>query len=146
MLSGICIDRVTKMGYSVTSEVHPVSFTISADDPRTIHAIELAADAGQWIVCRMPSGEDAFGVPSQSEPGRYYLVTTTSCECEDFRRNGLSPERLGRAGEHRPCKHMLAVRLHSELMRAERAHVPHRRRQGLAQANSAARRGHLRLI
>lgn len=123
-----------------------MSFTISADDPRTIHAIELAAEAGQWIVCRMPSGEDAYGVPSQTDPERYYLVTTSSCECADFRRNGLSPERRGTHGEHRPCKHILAVRLHSELMRAERRHIPHRRRQRLADANAAARRGHLRLV
>ncbi|GAC1314947.1 MAG: hypothetical protein NVSMB2_05310 [Chloroflexota bacterium] len=123
-----------------------MSFTISADDPRTIHAIELAAGAGQWIVCRMPSGEDAYGMPSQSDPERYYLVTASNCDCADFRRNGLSPERLGTAGEHRPCKHILAVRLHSELMRAERRHVPHRKRHRNADAHDAASRGHLRLL
>jgi hypothetical protein len=108
-----------------------VSITINADDPRTIHAIELAADAGQWLTCRTQFGDEAYGIPSQSQPGRYYLVTGTTCDCPDFRRHGLSPARLGQAGEHRPCKHILAVRLHRELVKAMQAPM---------------RRGHLTVV
>jgi SWIM zinc finger len=114
-----------------------VSVTISADDPRTIRAVELAADAGQWLRCRSHDGEVAYGVPSQADPGRYYLVTHSSCDCPDFRRNGLSPARLGAAGEHRPCKHVLAVRLYSELVEAQAQ---------LSRPGYPRRRGHLTLL
>jgi hypothetical protein len=115
-----------------------VSITFNAEDPRTVRAIELAANAGQWLACRDRDGQVLFGVPSQHHAGRYYLVSETSCDCPDFRRHGLSPARLGMAGTHQPCKHILAVRLHDELIRA----LDH------AQARSARepRRDHLRLV
>jgi hypothetical protein len=116
-----------------------VSITINADDPRTIRALELAADAGQWLLCHNHAGVEAFGVPSQCDTGRYYLVTGSSCDCPDFRRNGLSPARLGAAGEHRPCKHILAVRLHTELVRA----LQH---QSAQPAAPPRRRRHLTLL
>jgi hypothetical protein len=112
-----------------------VAITISADDPRSIRAIELAADAGQWLRCRTRDGQTMWGLPSNTDPDRYYLVTSATCECSDFRRNGLSRARLGVAGEHRACKHILAVRLHTELVRAVRGPESH-----------AARRGHLRVL
>lgn len=105
--------------------------TISAEDPRTIKAISIAAGAGQWLKCHMRDGQKAFGVPSQCQPGRYYLVTGSSCDCPDFRRNGLSGTRLGHAGEHRACKHVLAVRLHCELVKAQQSH-PTAQRRGLS--------------
>jgi hypothetical protein len=116
-----------------------VSITINADDPRTIRALEIAADAGQWLLCRTPAGDEAFGVPSQCDAGRYYLVTGSSCDCPDFRRNGLSPARRGAAGEHRPCKHILAVRLHTELVRALQRETQHA-------TATLRRRRHLRLL
>lgn len=100
--------------------------TISADDPRSIHAIELAADAGQWRRWRGPDGLQVFGVPSQSQPGRYYVVTANSCDCPDF-------ARAAESGQPHACKHVLAVRLHAELVKAQQD-VP------------AARRKHLRLV
>ena len=112
-----------------------MSFTIDAKDSRSIKAIQLAGDAGQWIKCVDTStGATFYGVPSQRTPGRYYRVTLTSCDCEDFLRHGLSELRIGMAGEHGLCKHVRAVRLHHELVEA----VGDRSRGG--------RRRHLHLI
>jgi hypothetical protein len=96
-----------------------MSVTISADDPRTIRALEIAAEADQWLSCRTESGEQAYRIPSQSDPERSYLVTASSCECPDFQRGGLGPMKPEDAVEPRPCKHILAVRLFNELVRAQ---------------------------
>jgi hypothetical protein len=103
-----------------------VGVTISADDPRSIRAIELAADAAQWRRWRTSDGLEAFGIPSQSQPGRSYVVTANSCDCLDF-------ARAAESGLPHACKHVLAVRLHAELVKAQRL-AP------------AGRRGHLRLV
>ena len=105
-----------------------MSYTINADDPRTIKAVELAADAQFWLTGCTPEGEDIYGVPSQSEPGRYYIVTGSSCDCPDFQHQQPQPV------EQRQCKHLLAVRLYDELVRAQQrlpAAVPLRRRRHL---------------
>jgi SWIM zinc finger len=104
-----------------------VGITISADDPRSIRAIELAADAAHWRRWRTPEGLEAFGIPSQSRRDRSYVVTATTCNCADFLRAVES-------GEPRPCKHVLAVRLYLELVRAQQHSPP------------AVRRSHLRLV
>jgi len=52
-----------------------VSITISADDPRSIKAIEIAAGAGQWLKCRLADGRKAYGIPSQRQAGVYHLTT-----------------------------------------------------------------------
>lgn len=91
--------------------------TISADDPRTIRAIEIAAQARNWLRCRTGSGVEAFRVPSQSQPGLYYFVTAAGCTCPDFRNSQLA---LLHSDEDPACKHVLAVRLHCELVRAQR--------------------------
>jgi hypothetical protein len=99
-----------------------VTVTINADDPRTIKALELAAEADHWLKGHNADGDEVFGVPSQSEPGRYYIVTRTTCDCPDFRRDGLAeirPAQSQEQTEHRACKHILAVRLHCELVRAQ---------------------------
>src|SRR6266851_1561989 len=85
-----------------------MTFTISSADPRSIKAIEIAAGAGQWLKCRAADGRKAYGVPSQCTAGRYYLVDCQSCTCQDARRH------IGEA-----CKHVLAVRLHCELTKAQ---------------------------
>jgi hypothetical protein len=109
-----------------------VSITINADDPRTIRAIELAAEADLWLKGRNRAGEDVFAVPSQSERDRYYIVTRSSCDCPDFRRTDLqSMQPGGPTAEQRACKHVLAVRLHSELVRAQQHQAPQRRREHL---------------
>jgi hypothetical protein len=33
-----------------------MTITISAEDPRSIRALEIAAEAGQWIKCRTRDG------------------------------------------------------------------------------------------
>ena len=104
-----------------------MTVTINAGDPRTIKALELAAEADYWLKGQNANGDEVFAVPSQSEPGHYYIVTPTSCDCPDFRRNGLLEARPGQAekqAEFRACKHILAVRLYRELVRAQ--HRPSR--------------------
>ena len=103
-----------------------MTITISAEDPRTIKALEIAADAAHWIKCRTRDGRKLYAVPSQSKPGVYHLTDAQSCDCQDFKRHGLSGARLGHAGEHRACKHVLAVRLHCELVRAQQAQLKRR--------------------
>jgi hypothetical protein len=113
-----------------------LGITISADDPRTIRALEIAADANEWLVYHQADGHEAYGVPSQSEPGRHYLVTTSSCDCPDFR-TGLPATPANDRDEQRACKHMLAVRLYRELVRAQQL------RPRSARPRS---RAHLRLV
>jgi hypothetical protein len=97
-----------------------VTVTISADDPRTIRAIELAAEADYWLKGRNPDGVDVYGVPSQTDSRRYYIVTAASCDCPDFAR-----------AEHPACKHMLAVQLYRELVKAQQQprHAQQRRQR-----------------
>jgi hypothetical protein len=98
-----------------------MTITISADDPRSIKALEIAAGASQWLKVRTVDGEVAFGIPSQCarNAGRYYVVTAARCDCEDFKRNGLTRARIGETGMHGDCKHIKAVQLHDELVRAQ---------------------------
>ncbi len=109
-----------------------MTITISAEDQRSIKAVEIAAGAGQWLKCRTADGEVAFGIPSQCKQanGRFYIVDGQRCDCEDFKRNGLTPERRGEEGYHGPCKHILAVRLYCELETAMRMRKQPRRRRG----------------
>jgi hypothetical protein len=112
-----------------------MTFTISADDPRTIRAIEIAADADHWLRYSDGAGNEAYRVPSQGDPGRFYLVTPSTCDCADFRRNELPAVQDG-ATELRACKHILAVRLYRELLRAQANHA----------RSTTRRRGHLSLV
>ena len=74
-------------------------------DPRADRA---RFTASQWLKCHTVAGK-RYGVPSQSQPGRYYLTDARTCDCPDAQRRGL------------PCKHVLAVRLHVAHVRAEHA-------------------------
>ena len=85
--------------------------TATVIDPRTQRAIEIASDAGQFARCRTAHGEVLWGIPSQQRPDVRYLVTETSCDCEDMRRNGLRPNRIGFHGDHFLCKHIRALRI-----------------------------------
>ena len=99
-----------------------MTITINSDDPRSIKAVEIAADAGQWLKCRTSDGRKAFGIRSSRDENHVYLATLISCTCPDAQRHqGLV------------CKHQLAVRLHCELVRAQ-------------QGQPTARRPHLRLL
>jgi hypothetical protein len=86
-----------------------MTITISSDDPRSIKAIEIASGAGHWLKCRARTdGRKVYAVPSQSAPNVYHLVDQHSCTCQDAQRH------VGQA-----CKHVLAVRLYCELLKAQ---------------------------
>jgi hypothetical protein len=76
-------------------------------DPRGPKAVALAADAGQWLKCRTNDGRKAYGIRSSANSDQVYFVTRTSCSCYDARRHD--------------CKHMLAVRLHCDLVAEQQA-------------------------
>lgn len=80
--------------------------TVPVTDKRGPKAVALAADAGQWLHCRTTDGRKAYGIRSSVDGNIVYLVTRTSCSCYDAQRH--------------ECKHILAVRLHCELV-AEQA-------------------------
>ena len=80
---------------------------IDTENNRTAKALQIAADAGQWIKVRSKDGQPlAFGVPSQRNPSHYYMVTARSCQCVDFKHRG------------QPCKHVQAVAIYVALRRA----------------------------
>lgn len=108
-----------------------MTVTIDAEDPRSIKALQIAAGASQWLKVRTVDGEVAFGIPSQCErkAGRYYVVTAEQCDCEDFKREGLRRGRIGEAGFHGPCKHVRAVQLYDELVRAQQSQPKRRQLQ-----------------
>src|SRR5713226_6764993 len=98
--------------------------TIDTQDTRTAKALQIASTAGRWIKCRTKAGQPlAFGVPSQRDPSRCYLVTTRNCQCVDFKRRG------------QPCKHIAAVAIFVALNRAEK--VGPARRQPAVVATAA---------
>jgi len=107
-----------------------MTITISADDPRSIKALEIAAGASSWLKVRSHDGELGFAIPSQcaKKDGLYYLVTQSECDCQDFRRHGLGHVRIGEEGLHTDCKHIRAVQLHLELVRAQQAQPRAKRR------------------
>ena len=83
----------------------PMTLTSSSQDPRSLKASELAAGAGQWAKAYLPDGTKCYVVPS-SEWGAFYLANLRSCTCPDF------------VERRQACKHVLAVRLHVERVRA----------------------------
>ena len=83
--------------------------TTTTTDPRADRARFIASTAGQWLKCHTPQGK-RYGIPAQSQPGRYYLTDTRTCDCPDAQRRGG------------PCKHVLAVRLHVARVRTEQVH------------------------
>ena len=82
--------------------------TASSTEIRADRARFIASNASQWLKCHTPQGK-RYGIPAQSQPGRYYLTDTRTCDCPDAQRRGL------------PCKHVLAVRLHVAHVRAQQA-------------------------
>jgi hypothetical protein len=115
-----------------------VTFTISADDPRTIRAIEIAAGAEHWLSGHNADGREVFAVPSQSAPDTYHIVTCDTCDCPDYRHHTLEP------GSEHLCKHILAVRLHCELARAQQHVRPQPARR--SSAADTQRRRHLSVV
>jgi hypothetical protein len=85
--------------------------TISADHARSIKALELAASAGQWFKVRIKTGGKAYAIESERRRGVYHLADCQRCTCPAFSRWSAGV----------PCKHVLAVRLHVELAKAQQA-------------------------
>ncbi|MGI9146024.1 MAG: hypothetical protein ACR2IK_05665 [Chloroflexota bacterium] len=85
-----------------------MTITITSEDSRSIKAIEIAAGASQWLKCKTADGAKAYGIPSSCQPGRFYLVTCSTCDCQDAQRHPIQA-----------CKHQLGVRLHCELVKAQ---------------------------
>jgi len=75
---------------------------LPASDPRGAKAVAIATDAGQWLKVRTHDGRKAYGIRSSADSNEVYFTTRTSCTCYDARRHD--------------CKHMLAVRLHCDLV------------------------------
>ena len=84
----------------------PTVRTIARRDLRQVKAVEIAADAGQWLKCRTNDGTKAYGIPSQSRENTYHLATRDRCSCPDF------------AQRQQPCKHAIAVRIHCDRVKA----------------------------
>ena len=74
--------------------------TIDSMNPRSVAALGLMLQAGQWGKAHLRDGQKFYAVPSRSRPGRYHLTDTQSCSCEDHKNRGAD------------CAHILAVRLH----------------------------------
>jgi len=88
-------------------------------DPRSARALELTETASTWRRLITRDGEPIVAMPSQTHGSKlFYLVTETSCTCEDWKRRGLSQFRIGEDGVHCLCKHILALHF-SNLMQAE---------------------------
>jgi hypothetical protein len=105
-----------------------MTIEITAETPRSIRAIELAAGAAQWLKCRTRDGRKVYAVPSRSKVGLYHLADRQACDCQDFKRHNS------------PCMHVLAVRLHCELGKAS-APRPRANRSAKPAAPAPADRG-----
>ncbi len=84
-----------------------MTITISSQDPRSMKALAIAAEAGQWARCRRRDGSKAYAVPSQSAPGLYHVADINTCTCPDFERR------------RQPCKHVLAIRIYCTLVQVQ---------------------------
>jgi predicted nucleic acid-binding Zn finger protein len=99
-----------------------VTITVSTADKRSVKALEILADAGQWLKIRSVDGRKYYGVRSQANPETIYFVDCSGCSCPDFLR------RLERESPT-PCKHMLAVALNCARVNGRRAQLAESRRR-----------------
>ncbi len=74
--------------------------TFDTSDSRFPKAVQIADGAAQWFRCQTAAGK-RYGIRSSRDPNHYYLVSRTSCTCEDAQRHPSSI-----------CKHSLAVQIH----------------------------------
>ena len=84
-----------------------MTVTISSEDPRSIKAVAIAAEAGQWAKCRTRDGRKLYAVPSQHDADVRYLADLHTCTCPDFQRH------------QQACKHVLAIRIHALLAQCQ---------------------------
>lgn len=89
--------------------------TFPTDKRRDAAAVQIAANAGQWLHITLretrgafPAGTRFYGIPSTKNDGTYYYTNFRYCSCPDYR-------------ERRPgCKHQRAVAVHVARIRQER--------------------------
>ena len=74
-----------------------MTVTISPDDPRSVRALAVLAQAPRWTKGHTRDGRAFFVVPGSK--GRIYWTDTRACTCPDARERGVA------------CKHVLAVRM-----------------------------------
>ena len=77
-----------------------MTITIDSTNPRSVAALELMTQAGQWGKAHLRDGQKFYAVPSRTQPNVRYLTDTHSCTCPDHKWRGVD------------CAHILAVRLH----------------------------------
>ena len=105
-----------------------MTITVSTSDPRSVKALAILADSGQWLKLRTRDGRKFYGVRSQSSPETVYSVDCHGCDCPD--RVG----RLERSGSSEPCKHQLAVMLHCARVNGRKAQLEAARKRRVAPA------------
>jgi hypothetical protein len=78
-----------------------------------LRARRLYHQRGQWlrVVARDNPRAQWVGIRSERNPDVIYFATRTSCTCPWWRTRGLGAPRIGFAGVHEPCKHVVAVRM-----------------------------------
>jgi predicted nucleic acid-binding Zn finger protein len=84
-----------------------MTIIIDTNDSRSRKALEIAAEAGQWLKCRRRDGSKVYAVLSQSASNVYHLADLHTCTCPDFTRR------------QKPCKHILAIRIHCALVQVQ---------------------------
>jgi hypothetical protein len=102
-----------------------MTITIDSTNPRSVAALGLMLEAGQWAKTHLKDGQKFYGVPSRSRPGLIHLTDTQTCTCEDHTARGVE------------CAHILAVRLHVARVQARR---PVRRRHAPAAVKAASKK------
>ena len=68
-----------------------MTITITAENPRSIRAIEIAAGASQWLKCHTRDGRKVYGVPSRSKSGLYHLVLNKYYVDEVYQQSVVDP-------------------------------------------------------
>src|SRR5207248_9479906 len=102
-----------------------MTIEVSTSDPRSVKALAILADSGQWLKLRTRDGRRFYGVRSQANPEMVYAVDCHGCDCPDF----LKRLEAGRSG---PCKHMLAVQLHCARVNGRKAQLEAARKRRVA--------------
>ena len=56
-----------------------MTITVSTADPRSVKALAILADSGQWLKLRTRDGRKFYGVRSQADPSKVYSVDCHGC-------------------------------------------------------------------
>jgi hypothetical protein len=86
-------------GGAPSETVQLAQVSLSFDDQRSMQGLLLAAQADSW----RQLGDNRYGIASSRTKGLVYVVSLYVCTCPDWERRRL------------PCKHVIAVRLHTAI-------------------------------